>query len=183
MYLQGLWPYWAFISTSNPFVLHEKTFLHFSSRRTTMERLVEAAALPTGRAVREVLSLLILKTVVQTWHRSDKLLALHGGVVLLQQPGGLLVHIALLPPRGHCLSTDPGHQKHPREPCWVIVLRAGIYRRLGGGGGWGGWVINGSFETCGWGQSWRRHLNVIYIGGMWAAATLNMAIDYTNITV
>lgn len=117
MDLRGVWPYWAFISTSNPFVLHEKTFLHYSSRRPTVERLVEAAALQTGRAVRELFSLLILKTVVQTWHRSDKLLALLGGVVLLRQPGGLLVYIALLPPRAHCLSTDPGHQKHPREPC------------------------------------------------------------------
>lgn len=167
MYVRGVWPYWAFISTSNPFVLHEKAFLHYSSRRTTMGRFVEAAALQTGRAVREMFSLRILKTVVQTWHRSDKLLALHRGVVLLQQPGGLLVYVALLPPRAHCVSTDPGHQKHPREPCWVIILRAGIYRRLGGGG-----VINGSFETCGWGESWQKHLNVIYIR---AAATLNMA--------
>lgn len=125
----------SLLGISNPFVLHEKTFRHYSSRRTTMERFVEAAALQTGRAVREVFSLLILKTVVQTWHRSDKLLALHRGVVLLQQPGGLLVDIALLPPRAHCLSTDPGHQKHPRAPCWVIILRAGIYLRLGGWGG------------------------------------------------
>lgn len=146
MYLRGVWPYWAFVSTGNPFVLHKKTFLHYSHWRTPTERFVEAAALQTGRAVREVFSLLILKTVVQTWHRSDKLLALHAGVELLQQPGGLLVYIALLPPRAHCLSTDPGHQKHLREPCWVIVLRAGIYRRLGGwvwvgglvGGGGGG---------------------------------------------
>lgn len=121
-----------------------------------MERFVEAAALQTGRVVLQVFSLPILKTVVQTWHRSDKLLALQGGVVLLQQPGGLLVYIASLPPRAHCLSTDPGQQKHPREPCWVIILRTGIYRRLAG---WGD--INGSFEA----KAGEDILNVIYIGG------------------
>lgn len=135
MYLRGVWPYWAFVSTSNPFVLHKKTFLHYSGWRTPTERFVEAAALQTGRAVREVFSLLILKTVVQTWHRSDKLLALHAGVELLQQPGGLLVYIALLPPRAHCLSTDPGHQKHLRGTLLSDLSQSGNLPPAGWVGG------------------------------------------------